>query len=90
MKSSCTEAPTGRSFSFFSGTCLDVLACFGLFVGLWFCFVRAEKYFCWSLLLRLATQVLAPGAGDVASALTSRAASAVGRPSPYHKIYVSF
>ena len=55
-----------------------MLACFGLFAGLWFCFVRAVNRF-WSLLLRLATQVLAPGAGDVASAWTSRAASAVGR-----------
>ena len=40
---------------------------FGLFVGLWFCFVRAENAF-WSLLLHLAAQVLAPGVGDVASA----------------------
>ena len=54
-------------FLFSVGTCLDVLACFGLFVSLWFCFVRAVNRF-WSLLLRLATQVLAPGAGDVASA----------------------
>ena len=54
---------------------------FGWFVGLWFCFVRAEICF-WSWLLRLATQVLAPGAGDVASAWTSRAAVAVGRRFP--------
>ena len=52
-----------------------------MFVGLGFCFVRAESAF-WSSLLHLAAQVLAPGVGDVASALTSRAASAVGRLSP--------
>ena len=52
-----------------------------MFVGLGFCFVRAESAF-WSSLLHLAAQVLAPGVGDAASALTSRAASAVGRLSP--------
>ena len=52
-----------------------------MFVGSGFCFVRAESAF-WSSLLHLAAQVLAPGVGDVASVLTSRAASAVGRLSP--------
>ena len=51
---------------FFVGTCLDVLV-LEWFVGLGFCFVRAENAF-WSSLLHLAAQVLAPGVGDVASA----------------------
>ena len=50
----------------------------GRFAGSGFCFVRAGNAF-WSSLLQLAAQVLVPGAGDVASALTSRAALAVGR-----------
>ena len=61
----------------------------GRFVGLGFCFVRAGNAF-WSLLLQLAAQVLAPGVGDVASALTSRAASAVGRLSPKEKLRCFF
>ena len=60
---------------------------FWAFAGLGFCFARAGNAF-WSLLLQLAAQVLAPGVGDVASALTSRAASAVGRLSPKEKCVV--
>ena len=67
MKSSRAEAPTGRVTVLFCATCPDVLACFGGFVGLWFCFVRAGNAFR-SLLLHLAAQVRAPGVGDVASA----------------------
>ena len=82
MKSSRTEAPTGRLVLLFSdGTRLDVGACFGWFVGFGFVLFRAGNSF-WSLLLQLATQVRVPGAGDVASTRTSRATSAVGRPSP--------
>ena len=53
--------------------------------------MRAESAFR-SSLLHLAAQVLAPGVGDVASALTSRAASAVGRLSPKEKfvVFLSF
>ena len=49
--------------------------------------MRAESAFR-SSLLHLAAQVLALGVGDVASALTSRAASAVGRLSPKEKCVV--
>ena len=67
---------------------IQVLVCFWVFVGLGFCFVRAESAFR-SSLLHLAAQVLAPGVGDVASALTSRAASAVGRLSPKRDCFKS-
>ena len=66
MKSSRTEAPTGRIQFFLC----DPSRCVGLFwafAGLGFCFVRAGNAF-WSLLLQLAAQVLAPGVGDVAPA----------------------
>ena len=65
IKSSRTEAPTGRTSWLNAGTCLVVLACFG--AACWFGvrFVRAENGF-WPLSLHLATQVRAPGAGDVA------------------------
>ena len=66
MKSSRTEAPTGRMSVLFCDLSRYV-GLFWAFAGLGFCFVRAGNAF-WSLLLQLAAQVLVPGVGDVASA----------------------